>query len=148
MKAVRDYAYVRFSLLYHDQINYTDYANMFLYREPYGTLLGYDSRGNCITRTTSARLTGGSTYDDFNNLLTAYQPGHPSADATSYTWGDTDAEKKRHLPRTVTSPLDTMHEYTYNEHGSMVETVLRHADAQTPKMVSHTAYTHDGKHTL
>ena len=134
--------------MYHDQINHTDYANMFLYREPYGALMGYDSRGNCITRTTSARLTGGSTYDDFNNVLTSFQPGHSAADATSYTWGDTDAEKKRHLPRTVTSPLDTLQEFSYNEHGGVVRSVLRHADAQTPQIVSGTAYQHNGNHIL
>ena len=148
VQAERDYSYVRFVLMYHDQINHTDYANMFLYREPYGALMGYDSRGNCITRTTSARLTGGSTYDDFNNVLTSFQPGHSAADAASYTWGDTDAEKKRHLPRTVTSPLDTLQEFSYNEHGGVVRSVLRHADAQTPQIVSGTAYQHNGNHIL
>ena len=148
VQAARDYSYVRFVLMYHDQINHTDYASMFLYREPYGALMGYDSRGNCITRTTSARLTGGSTYDDFNNVLTSFQPGHSAADAASYTWGDTDAEKKRHLPRTVTSPLDTLQEFSYNEHGGVVRSVLRHADAQTPQIVSGTAYQHNGNHIL
>ena len=148
VQAERDYSYVRFVLMYHDQINHTDYASMFLYREPYGALMGYDSRGNCITRTTSARLTGGSTYDDFNNVLTSFQPGHSAADAASYTWGDTDAEKKRHLPRKVTSPLDTLQEFSYNEHGGVVRSVLRHADAQTPQIVSGTAYQHNGNHIL
>ena len=44
--------------------------------------------------------------------------------------------------------VDTLQEFSYNEHGGVVCSVLRHADAQTPQIVSGTAYQHNGNHIL
>ena len=44
--------------------------------------------------------------------------------------------------------VDTLQEFSYNEHGGVVRSVLRHADAQTPQIVSGTAYQHNGNHIL
>ena len=44
--------------------------------------------------------------------------------------------------------VDTLQEFSYNEHGGVVRSVLRHADAQTPQIVSGTAYQNNGNHIL
>ena len=44
--------------------------------------------------------------------------------------------------------VDTLQEFSYNEHGGVVRSVLRHADAQNPQIVSGTAYQHNGNHIL
>ncbi len=54
-------------------------------------------------RTGTSGITGNATYDSCNNILTSAAPGRTVG--TSHNWGNTDAEKKKHLLQSVTTPL-------------------------------------------
>ena len=62
--------------------------------DPYGTDIVYDEKGNRKKSTAPSGITGQSTYDPYNNVLTSCAPGRTSI--TNYHWGDTEAEKRKY----------------------------------------------------
>ena len=59
-------------------------------------------------------------YDGFDNLISYIQPGAVSTDKYLLTYGDTDAEKKKHLLRTENTPMGIKQSYTYDGYGNLL----------------------------
>lgn len=107
-----DYTAIRFNVDYERNINYAEFGGLFLHREEFGQTYAYDSKGNVLSAKNAASLQDGATYDDFDNILTYYQPGRSAFVKTAMEWGTSDAEKKKHLLCKSTSPMGTINEYT------------------------------------
>ena len=88
-------------------------------------------------------------YDSFDNLTEYVQPGAASTEKYVMTYGTTDAEKKRHLLRSSTTPMGIKQAYEYDAYGNQtqasttgkinnaeaaikVQTVYNNGDAENP----------------
>ena len=138
-----NYAGIRFNVDYERNINYAEFGGLFLHKEEFGQTYVYDSKGNVLSSRNAASLQDGAAYDNFNNILTYYQPGRSSTVKTTLEWGTTDAEKKKHLLRKSTSPLGTVNEYTYDANGNPLTSKTSNGSAF---MQTTTGYTANGNH--
>ena len=140
-----DFIEVTIHLQLNRQMNFANFAGLFLYKEQFGVEYIYDSQGN---RQSSRTLFGQyreAQYDSANNVISSTAPGRTAS--TVCEWGDTDAEKKKHLLRKMTSPMGTVSTYTYNANGSLTQQQTQNAaDNPTQFMRSTTAYTSDGNY--
>ena len=57
-------------------------------------------------------------YDDFDNLISYIQPGADGSDKYLFTYGSTDAAKKKHLIQTEATPMGVKQHYTYDTYGN------------------------------
>ncbi len=145
--APMDYNWVRVVIYLNRQMNWADFSNLFLYKEKAGTDYVYDTKGNPTSAKSSANITGSATYDSYNNPLTVKAPGRTTA--TTYTWGSTAAEQKKHLLRTSTSPLGTYSTFTYDSYGNRTQSKVSASSASTAKFIqSTTAYTSNGNYAV
>ncbi len=144
--APRDYNWIRVVIYLNRQMNWADFSNLFLYKEKAGADYVYDAKGNPTSARSSANIAGGSTYDDYNNPLTVKAPGRTAG--TTYTWGDTAAQQKKHLLQTSTSPLGTYSTYSYDSYGNRTTSKASLSTASTAKFIqSTTAYTGNGNYS-
>ena len=139
-----NYTSIRFNIDYERNINYAEFNGLFLHKEEFGQTFVYDSKGNIISAKSAASLQDGATYDNFNNVSTYYQPGR-SSDQTIMEWGTTDAEKKKHLLRKSTSPLGIITEYTYDNYGNQLKSLISDG---TNFVKYQTIYDADGNHVF
>ena len=103
----------------------------------------YDKRGNRKKRTSSAGNVGGSTYDDYNNILTSKATG--CTVATTYDWGSGETQLRKHLLQSTTSPLGTYRTYQYDANGGPIQTKMQESTAVTAKYIqTDTTYTPAG----
>ena len=138
-----NYTAIRFNVDYERNINYAEFGGLFLHKEEFGQTYVYDSKGNVMSSRNAAELQDGATYDDFDNILTYYQPGRSSSVKTTMEWGTTDAEKKKHLLRKSTSPLGIVKEFTYDSHGNQLTAETTDG---TNFMMTENNYTENGNH--
>ena len=123
------YSDVMIVLTYQNNLNEAQFSNLFLHREEFGKTFAYDSSGNVTSVKDLAALQSHAAYDSFNNMLTYRQPGRPSTAQYTQTWGDSDAEKKKHLLRTVKSPLNIFQEYGYDGKGNPTSAKTRNSNS-------------------
>ena len=137
-----DFNWIRVAIYYNKQMNFADFTNLFLYKEAYGSDYVYDAKGNRKSRTSSAGNTGKKTYDDYNNILTSAAPGRTVK--TNYVWGSTEAEKRKHLLQSATTPLGTKTSYVYDDYGNPVQVKVEDSTGTLNKFIQTTAtYTPD-----
>lgn len=140
-----DYHYIRFYIDYYKQINHADFACMYLYPEQFGAEYVYDAKGNRVSAKTLYGQESASQYDSFNNLTSYTAPGYTVS--TTYNYGSTDAEKKKHLLLKSISPLGTVTANTYDAYGNPTQTQVKDADTSTASFIrSDTAYTSTGNY--
>ena len=111
-----NYTKVRFSLYMNRQMNHADFTGLYLYPESFGTDYVYDSKGN---RKKAIQLYGGvkkTEYDDCDNMIQYIAPGHTKSSTFSY--GDTEVQQKKHLMLESHSPLGTDGYFTYDDFGN------------------------------
>lgn len=115
---VAPYAYtkIRFSLYMNRQMNHADFTGLYLYPEAFGTDYVYDAKGN---RKKAIQLYGGvkkTEYDDHDNMIQHTAPGHTKSSTFSY--GDTEEQQKKHLMLESHSSLGTDGYFTYDDFGN------------------------------
>ena len=139
------YQAVQINIIYRNNLNEAQFSNLFLHKEEFGKTFAYDSNGNVTSVRNMASLQSYGAYDSFNNLLAYRQPGRPSTAQYTQAWGDTDAERKKHLLRTAQSPAGVIRAYTYDAKGNVLTGTTRNA-AGTLAVASSAAYTADGNY--
>ena len=98
------YTSVFVHLIYRSNLNEVQFSNLFLHKEEFGNTYAYDGNGNVTSVTNLASLKSGAEYDSFDNLISYHLPGR--SERYTLNWGTTDAQKKQHLLRSVTSPMN------------------------------------------
>ncbi len=139
------YQAVQINIIYRNNLNEAQFSNLFLHKEEFGKTFAYDSNGSVTSVRNMASLQSYGAYDSFNNLLACRQPGRPSTAQYTQAWGDTDAERKKHLLRTAQSPTGVIRAYTYDAKGNVLTGTTRNA-AGTLTIASSAAYTADGNY--
>lgn len=99
------YTKVRVSVDYCNNCNTAYFDGMFLHKEEFGQSYSYDSKGNLISQKGLTALQDAATYDAFNNMTSYRQPGRPDTVKTQLNYGGSDAERKKHLLHSITTPL-------------------------------------------
>ena len=98
------------------QMNYADVTGLFLYPEAFGTDFVYDAKGNPQESRKLYGATENAEYDDCDNLIRHTAPGHTKSSTFSY--GDTEEQQKKHLMLESHSPLGTDSYFTYDAFGN------------------------------
>ena len=141
--ADRTFHWLRIAVHYNRQINYAYFSNLFLYKEQFGTNYVYDSKGNRKKRTGTSGAAGGATYDDYNNVLTSAAPGRTVS--TTYNWGSTEAEKRKHLLQYSITPTGIKTSYQYDAYGNPTQTKIEDSTGSLSKYIqTNTTYTTAG----
>jgi len=109
----------------------------------YGNVYTYDAKGNITAVKDLSNQKSAATYDSFDNLLSYVQPGSAATEKYLFTYGTTDAEKKRHLPLTATTPTGVKTTTEYNPYGSAINATVQE-NASAPLIRTETEYTEDG----
>ena len=121
------------------------FTHFYLYRDLYGSSFGYDDNGNVVSVSDLSNQKSQAQYDDFNNLLSYVQPGSASTEKYTFTYGDAETEKKRHLPLTSATPMGVKSATTYDQYGNSTANVVQ-PSADAPFMRSETVYTNNGNY--
>ena len=119
------------------------FTNVSLTRGLYGNVYTYDAKGNITAIKDLSNQKSAATYDSFDNLLSYVQPGSAATEKYLFTYGTTDAEKKRHLPLTTTTPTGVKTTAEYNAYGSTINATVQE-NASAPLIRTETEYTEDG----
>ena len=135
-----NYTSIRFNVDYERNINYTDFDGFFLHKEEFGQTFAYDDKNNITAVTNLASKQSHATYDAFNNMLTYRQPGRPEGVQTTLTYGNTDAEKQRHLVKTSTDPVGVTQAFEYDLKGNRTSFKIQNSGG-TSFIKSTAAYT-------
>ena len=112
---------------------------MFIHREQFGESFAYDDDNNLLSTTTLADKKSSMEYDDFDNLISYVQPGANSTDKYLFTYGSTDAAKKKHLVETESTPMGVKQHYTYDSYGNRL-TAKTQKDGETSHIQTSSAY--------
>ena len=121
------------------------FTHFYLYRDLYGSSFGYDDNGNVVSVKDLSNQQSQAAYDDFNNLLSYVQPGSASTEKYSFTYGNTDAEKKRHLALTSATPMGVKSATTYDQYRNSTANVVQ-PSADAPLMKTETVYSDNGNY--
>ena len=140
-----DYTSIRFNVDYEKNINYAEFGGLFLYKEEFGQTYAYDENQNITSVKDLSSKQSHATYDDYNNLLTYRQPGRSASQKYTLDWGSTAADKKKHLLKKTTSPLNIVQENTYDAKGNPLTATTRNSDSSI-LMQGSTQYTDDGNY--
>ena len=137
--------YIRVVLQMNRQMNFADFTGIYLYPEAFGTQYIYDKNGN---RKTRKMLYGGqekSEFDDADNLTKHTAAGRTVSSTFSY--GDTEAEQKKHLLLKSIAPLGSVGTFTYDAFGNPLTSQVQNADANPSYFIrGETTYTDDGNY--
>ena len=69
--------------------------------------------------------------------------------ATTYDWGTTETQKRKHLLQKSTSPLGTVTGYLYDAYGNTIEVKKKESESGTAKYIKETtAYNADGTYAV
>ena len=140
-----DYTKIRFTLSMICQINHADFTGLYLYPESFGTDYVYDANGN---RKKAIQLYGGTQkteYDDHDNMTKYTAPGQTKSSTFSY--GTTAAEQKKHLLLESLSPLGTAGQYSYDAYGNATRSDISGAVGSTTAIMRTTSeYQHNGNY--
>ena len=141
------YARIEVSVSYPQNNKTCMFSQIYLYRDLYGSSFGYDDNGNVVSIKDLSNQQSQASYDSFNNLLSYVQPGSASTEKYSFTYGDTDAEKKRHLQLSATTPMGVKSATTYDQYGNSTANVVQPAE-DAPLMKAETEYTNNGNYVV
>ena len=141
--APKDFYSIQIGVFYGRNANTGMFSHISLTRELYGNVYTYDAKGNVTAVKDLSNQKSAATYDSFDNLLSYVQPGSATTEKYLFTYGSTDAEKKRHLPLTSTTPMGVKTATEYNAYGSAVNAVVQE-NTSAPLIKTETEYTEDG----
>ena len=141
--APKDFYSIQIGVFYGRNANTGMFSHISLTRELYGNVYTYDAKGNVTAVKDLSNQKSAATYDSFDNLLSYVQPGSATTEKYLFTYGSTDAEKKRHLPLTSTTPMGVKTATEYNAYGSTVNATVQE-NASAPLIKTETEYTEDG----
>ena len=113
-----DYDQILIAFAYERNAQTGMFTNLFLHREQFGASFAYDDDKNLISTSNLAGEKSKMEYDGFDNLTSYVQPGAAEEDKYTFTYGDTDGEKKKHLVRTESTPMGVKNHYTYDAYGN------------------------------
>ena len=116
-----DYTELRISINYPRNAQTAMFSNMFVHREQYGETFAYDDKKNLLSVANLSETKSSMKYDSFDNLTEYVQPGAASTEKYVMTYGTTDAEKKRHLLRSSTTPMGIKQTYEYDAYGNQTQ---------------------------
>ncbi len=137
--------YIRVVLQMNRQMNFADFTGIYLYPEAFGTQYIYDKNGN---RKTRKMLYGGqekSEFDDADNLMKHTAAGRTVS--STFHYGDTEAEQKKHLLLKSIAPLGSVSTFTYDAFGNPLTSQVQNADANPSYFIrGETSYTNDGNY--
>ena len=137
--------YIRVVLQMNRQMNFADFTGIYLYPEAFGTQYIYDKNGN---RKTRKMLYGGqekSEFDDADNLTKHTAAGRTVS--STFHYGDTEAEQKKHLLLKSIAPLGSVGTFTYDAFGNPLTSQVQNADANPSYFIrGETSYTDDGNY--
>ena len=152
-----DYTQIALYILYTGNCNKAKFTNIFLHREAYGTTFGYDDKGNVLSTSNLAGQHSKSTYDSADNEQTYVQPGREDKSENQYWayYGDSDADRKKHLPWRTRTPMNMTKYFSYDSYGN--QTSSRQVDYRVftggaaesayPYVRTENTYTTDGNYT-
>lgn len=147
VRAGGDYLALRVYISYEDNINWADFAGMFLHREEYGWSYVYDGKGNVLSVQDLSGQKRNATYDAYNNLVRYQHWGQPAGYSTTLNYGTTEEEMKKHLLLSVTSPMYKKTEYTYDSSGNMTQAQqCKNNTLSNGFIITKTSYTADMNH--
>ena len=141
--APKDFYSIQIGVFYGRNANTGMFSHISLTRELYGNVYTYDAKGNVTAVKDLSNQKSAATYDSFDNLLSYVQPGSAATEKYLFTYGSTDAEKKRHLPLTSTTPTGVKTTTEYNAYGSAINATVQE-NASAPLIRTETEYTEDG----
>ena len=141
--APKDFYSIQIGVFYGRNANTGMFSHISLTRELYGNVYTYDAKGNVTAVKDLSNQKSAATYDSFDNLLSYVQPGSAATEKYLFTYGTTDAEKKRHLPLTATTPTGVKTTTEYNPYGSAINATVQES-ASAPLIRTETEYTEDG----
>ena len=141
--APKDFYSIQIGVFYGRNANTGMFSHISLTRELYGNVYTYDAKGNVTAVKDLSNQKSAATYDSFDNLLSYVQPGSATTEKYLFTYGSTDAEKKRHLPLTSTTPMGVKTATEYNAYGSTINATVQE-NASAPLIRTETEYTEDG----
>ena len=141
--APKSYYGIQVGVFYGRNANTGMFSHISLTRELYGNVYTYDANGNVTAVKDLSNQKSAATYDSFDNLLSYVQPGSAATEKYLFTYGSTDAEKKRHLPLTSTTPAGVKTATEYNAYGSAINATVQE-NASAPLIRTETEYTEDG----
>ena len=137
--------YIRVVLQMNRQMNFADFTGIYLYPEAFGTQYVYDKNGN---RKTRKMLYGGqekSEFDDADNLTKHTAAGRTVS--STFHYGDTEEEQKKHLLLKSIAPLGSVGVFTYDAFGNPLTSQVQDADANPSYFIrGETSYTNDGNY--
>ena len=141
--APKDFYSIQIGVFYGRNANTGMFSHISLTRELYGNVYTYDAKGNVTAVKDLSNQKSAATYDSFDNLLSYVQPGSATTEKYLFTYGSTDAEKKRHLPLTSTTPMGVKTATEYNAYGGAVNAIVQE-NTSAPLIRTETEYTEDG----
>ena len=139
------YARIRVGIFYYHNDNTAMFTHISLARELYGNVYSFDENGNPVAVKDLSNQQSSAEYDDYNNLLSYVQPGSASTDKHLFTYGDTEAEHKRHLPLTTTTPEGVKTATTYDSYGNALTSTIQE-NTSAPLIRTETEYTANGNY--
>jgi len=143
------YAYVRIevSVSYPQNNKTCMFSQIYLYRDLYGSSYTYDDHSNILNVKSLTNQQSQATYDSFNNRLSYVEPGSASTEKYTFTYGDTDAQKKRHLQLSAATPMGVKSATTYDQYGNSTTNVVQ-PSADAPLMKTETVYSDNGNYVI
>lgn len=137
--------YIRVVLQMNRQMNFADFTGIYLYPEAFGTQYIYDKNGN---RKTRKMLYGGqekSEFDDADNLTKHTAAGRTVS--STFHYGDTEAEQKKHLLLKSIAPLGSVSTFSYDNFGNPLTSQVQNAEENPSYFIrGETSYTDDGNY--
>ena len=137
--------YIRVVLQMNRQMNFADFTGIYLYPEAFGTQYIYDKNGN---RKTRKMLYGGqekSEFDDADNLTKHTAAGRTVS--STFHYGDTEAEQKKHLLLKSIAPLGSVSTFSYDNFGNPLTSQVQNAEENPSYFIrGETSYTNDGNY--
>lgn len=121
VSAPADYQQVEVTISYINNCNISKFTNIFLSREAFGQSFAYDSDKNLISTSNLAGQKSDIKYDDAKNANVYTQPGRDSTVPDNQHWfyfGDTAADRKKHLLWRSRTPMHMTDYYSYDAYGN------------------------------
>ena len=115
------YTKVTFSVNYARNAQTAMFSNMFLYREQFGKSFDYDSNKNLISVENLAGQKSEMKYDSYDNLTSYVQPGAPTTEKYTLTYGSTAADQKKHLVQSSSTPEGVDQQFQYDAYGNLTQ---------------------------
>ena len=139
--AAENYQKIELTISYLYNCNISQFSNIFLHREAFGESYAYDDDKNLIAVGNLAGQKSKAVYDSAKNVTKYTQPGRDSsADENQYLayYGNSDAERKKHLPWRTRTPMNMLDYFSYDDKGNITAT----------SRVDYQAYTHNEPMTV